>query len=199
MTLKPRDKRALALLAVAAAVMLLYRAISGGGGQAVAVAAPAESIPAAEHRLARVRRLASGGPGREQVLQQVSAELAGREKGLIQADTAAQAQAQLIEIVKRVARSQTPPIDLGGVEMAQQVNKLGEDYGEVQVSLPFLCHIEDLVNFLADLTRQPEALATTDLRLSLSDPKQKTIAVRLTVSGAVPKRLVPQRRAAQFP
>lgn len=197
MTLQSRDKRALLLLAVAASVMLAYLLLSGEDAS-TAVAAPVENIAAAEKRLAKVRKRAAQAPGLEQALRQVSGELAVREKGLIQADTAAQAQAQLIDILKRVARAQQPPIDLGGVELSRQITPLGEDYGEVQVSVPFLCRIEDLVNFLADLTRQPEALATTDLRVSVSDVKQKTIAVRLTVSGAVPKRLVPQKKAVQY-
>jgi hypothetical protein len=197
MKLQSRDKRALVLLAVAASVMLLYLALSGDGASS-AVAAPVDSIPAAEKRLARVRKRAAQAPGLEQALRQVSAELATREKGLIQADTAAQAQAQLIDIIKRVARAQQPPIDLGGVELSRQITQLGDNYGEVQVSLPFVCRIEDLVNFLADISRQPEALTTTDLRVSVSDVKQKTLAVRLTVAGAVPKRLIPQKKAVQF-
>lgn len=194
MKIERRDKRALAALAVAGVALLLYLAISGDGGQPRIVGA-AGSIPAAEGRLARVRQLAAGVSGREQVLQQVSSALAEREKGVIQADTAAQAQAQLVDVVKRVARSQTPPLEFGTVELSQQVVRLGEDYGEVQLSVPFTCRIDELLNFLADLTRQPEALATTELRVSAQDARQKTIAVRLTIAGVVPKRLVPQKKA----
>ncbi len=197
MSLQTRDKRALALLAAAAVIMLLYR-VASGGGEIVAVAQKADSIPAAFARLEKVRRQASGVAGREQVLKQVSAELAQREKGLIQAETAAQAQAQVMNVLKRVGAAQTPPLDLGVFEMNPQVPKLGEDYGEVQVTVPFTCHIEELVNFLADLTRQPEALATTDLRVTAADASQKTMTVRLTVAGLVPKRLVPQKRAGVY-
>lgn len=194
MKIERRDKRALAALAVAGVALLLYLVVSGEGGQPRIVGA-AGSIPAAEGRLARVRQLAAGVSGRERVLQQVSSALAEREKGVIQADTAAQAQAQLVDVVKRVARSQTPPLEFGTVELSQQVVRLGEDYGEVQLSVPFTCRIDELLNFLADLTRQPEALATTELRVSAQDARQKTIAVRLTIAGVVPKRLVPQKKA----
>jgi hypothetical protein len=192
--LERRDKRALAALAGVALVLALYVVFSGGSGQTAVVRASG-SIPLAEKRLARVRQLASGVAGREQVLKQVSAELAEREKGVIQADTAAQAQAQLVDIVKRVAMAQTPPLEFGTVELGQQVARLGEDYGEVQVSVPFTCHIDELLNFLADLTRHPEALALNDLRISAGDAKQKVILVRLTIAGVVPKRLVPQKKA----
>ncbi|MGA2325295.1 MAG: type II secretion system protein GspM [Bryobacteraceae bacterium] len=194
MKIERRDKRALAALAVAGVALLLYLVVSGEGGQPRIVGA-AGSIPAAEGRLARVRQLAAGVSGRERVLQQVSSALAEREKGVIQADTAAQAQAQLVDVVKRVARSQTPPLEFGTVELSQQVVRLGEDYGEVQLSVPFTCRIDELLNFLADLTRQPEALATTELRVSAQDARQKTIAARLTIAGVVPKRLVPQKKA----
>jgi hypothetical protein len=189
-----RDKRALAVLAGAGVVALLVYALFGASGTSQVVGA-ADSIPGAERRLARARRLAAGVPGQEQVLKQVSAELADREKGVIQADTAAQAQAQLLNVVKRVAASQSPPLEFGTVELGQQVARLGEDYGEVQISMPFTCHLDELLNFLADLTRQPEALASTDLRVSAQDAKQKTVAVRLTVAGIVPKRLVPLKKA----
>ena len=194
MKLGERDKRALAALAVAGVAALVVYALSGASATSQ-VAGAADSIPGAERRLARARRLAAGVPGQEQVLKQVSVELADREKGVIQADTAAQAQAQLLNIVKRVASSQGPPIDFGTVELGQQVARLGEDYGEVQISMPFTCHLDELLNFLADLTGQPEALATTDLRISAGDAKQKTVTVRLTVAGIVPKRLVPQKKA----
>ncbi len=192
MKLTKRDLRAVAALAAAAliaAIMLLLP----GGGQTTVVGAT-DSIPLAERRLARARQLASTVPGKEEVLKQLSAELAEREKGVIQAATAAQAQAQLLEIVRRVARSQTSPIELGSVELAQQVAKLGEDYGEVAITVPFTAKVEDLVNFMADLTRQPEAVATTTVSVVAGDARQKTVAVRLTIAGVVPRRLVPEKK-----
>jgi type II secretory pathway component PulM len=193
-SLQTRDKRALVGLGAAVVLLLLYLAFSGGSA-APAVVAATGSIPTAEKRLTRVRQLAAGVAGREQVLKQVSAELAAREKGVIQAATAAQAQAQLLDIVRRVAKAQTPPLDFGTVDLGKQISELGDNYGEVQISMPFTCHIEELINFLADLSKQPETLATEDLRIALQDPKQKTLLVRLTVAGVVPKRLVPQKKA----
>lgn len=194
MKIEQRDKRALLVLAVGCAVLVLYLALSGESGRPQVVGA-ADSIPSAERRLARVRQLAAGVSGRQDVLKQVSSELAQREQGVIQADTAAQAQAQLLDVIKRVAKAQTPPLEFGTVELGQQVARLGEDYGEVQVTVPFTCHIDELLNFLADLTRQPEALATNEMRVSAGDAKQKTMRVRLTIVGVVPKRLVPQKKA----
>ncbi len=197
MKLQKRDRRALLLLAGAGALFVILM-LSTGGTSTQPVLAGAATIPAAEHRLAVMRDLAATVPGKEQLLKQVTGELEQREKGIIQAQTAAQAQAQLLDVVRRVAKAQTPPIDFGTVELSQEVRKLG-GYGEVELSVPFACRIEDLVNFLAELARQPEAIATSEMRISGQDAKQKTIAVRLTVSGLVPARLIPEKKgAAQF-
>ena len=193
MKLQQRDRRAVAVLGVAVVLLLLYLAFSGRSGPPTVVGAT-DSIPSAERRLGRARKLAAGVAGRELVLKQVSAELAEREKGVIEAATAPQAQAQLLDVVKRLAKAQNPPLEFGTVELGQQIARLGEDYGEVQVTVPFTCHIEDLVNFMAELSRQPEALATNDVRVTFQDAKQKTIAVRLTIASVVPKRLVPQKK-----
>ncbi|MGE5567701.1 MAG: type II secretion system protein GspM [Rhodospirillales bacterium] len=193
MTLQQRDKRALAALAAAVCGVALFPVFSGRDTQP-AVVGMADSIPAAEKRLARVRQRAAGVEGREQLLKKVSAELAEREKGIIQAETAAQAQAQLLNIIKRIAADQPAPIEFGSVEMSKQVAKIDGGYGEVQVSLPFFCHIEDLLNFLADLGNQPELLAAKEIRIATADQKQKTINVRLTVAAIVPGRLVPEKK-----
>ena len=192
MRITARDRRALVLLGGAGALWLVLVLVGGGGGQAAAVGL-ANPIPAAERRLARMREQAATVPVQEQVLKRVTADLAAREQGILQAQTAAQAQAQVLEVVRRVARAQTPPIEFRTVELAQEVRRLG-DYGEVEISVPFTCRIEELLNFLADLTKQREAIATSEIRISAQDPKEKTITVRLTVSGVVPKRLVPEKK-----
>ncbi len=192
MTLGSRDKRALLLLGGAVAVFLVMW-FANGPSSPPAVVGKVESIPQAEARLARLRALAATVPGKQVWLDQTNAELAGREKGIFDAQTAAQAQAQLLDTVRRVGQAQTPPMQFGTVELSQEVKKLG-DYGEVQISVPFTCRIEELVNFLAELAAQPEALATHELRIAAKDEKQKTITVRLTVSGLVPKRLIPAKK-----
>jgi hypothetical protein len=51
-----------------------------------------------------------------------------------------------------------------------------------------------LVNFLAALSAQPELTATEEIRFGTSHPKQKTMPIRLTLSGLVARRLVPARK-----
>lgn len=192
MKLRTRDKRAAALLGAAAAVWILLAALLPGRREPAA-AAPSRPVPEAEQHLARLRQLAAGVRGQQELLEQVSAELAQREKGLIQADTGAQALAQLVEIVRRTGKAQAPPLEIKTAELGQ-ISRLSEDYGEVRVSVTFESRIEELLNVLAELTQQPEIVATTEMRISAANAKEKTLNVRLTVAGVVPRSLVPEKR-----
>ena len=193
MKLGKRDRRALLALG-AAALLIVVVDISRRGSQQAPVAATADSVATAEKRLRRVRQLAALLPPREAELKAATDQLAEREKGLIQADTLPQAQAQLVQVARRLTEAQSPPIDLRNVELGQ-ARPLGDDYGEVSVPLSFECRIEQLLNLLADLTSQPELLAPSGLRVTVADEKDKTINVRLTLSGVVPRRLLPAKRA----
>jgi hypothetical protein len=66
----------------------------------------------------------------------------------------------------------------------------------VRVGVPFTCHIEELLNLLADLANQPEAIAVDEMRVSAHDAKLKTISVRMVVSGVVPRRLIPEKKGS---
>ena len=192
MTLKQRDKRALAILAAAGLLIIILRFGLSEEAQ-TRVVAPSDSVAKAEKRLAKLRQLVASLPAREQDLRVVSADLAEREKGVIQAETAAQAQAQLLQVLRLQAGAQTPPIELRTAEMGQ-VRPLGDHYGEISLPVTFECRIEQLLNLLADVAAQPEILTTSELRISLASAKDKTVNVRLTVSGVAPRRLVPERK-----
>jgi hypothetical protein len=71
---------------------------------------------------------------------------------------------------------------------------LGADYGEVSVSVAFDCRIEQLVNFLAELTSEKALLATSDVRINSTNTKEKTLGVRLSLSGVIPRKLVPEQK-----
>lgn len=203
MTLTDRDRRALVILGGALLVGGLFywysnSSPSSSGSGSAKISAPVDSVDRTQKRLAMLRRQAATLPGKEAVLKQVSLELAEREKGLIPGDTAEQAQAQLLQIIKRVAQQQMPPLDLGQVELGRP-QPFGTAYGQVSVSVTVTCRIDELVNFLAALSAQPELAATEEIRFGTSHPKQKTMPVRLTVSGLVARRLVPVRKGlAEF-
>ncbi len=200
MTISDRDRRALIILGAAVVLGGIYywysnssSSSSSGGAK---ISAPVDSVDRSEKRLAMLRKQAAMLPGKQAVLKQVSLELAEREKGLIPGDTAEQAQAQLLQIVKRVAQQQTPPLDVGQVELGRP-RPFGTAYGQVSVSITLNCRIEELVNYLAALSAQPELTATEEIRFGSSHPKQKTMPIRLTISGLVVRRLVPERKNLQ--
>ena len=193
MTLQPRDRRALSVLAVALALFLIYWLASSSPSRAtVAAASPVDTIDRAEKRLATLKTVAATMQGRETVLKQASAELTDREKGLIPGGTADQAQAQLLQILDRVGKQQTPPLAIRQKELGVP-RGYGDSYGTVTVSVTIDCRIEELVNYLATLSAQPEIVATDEIRFGTAHPMQKTMPVRLTVSGMVPRALVPEK------
>lgn len=199
MTIQDRDKRALFLLAGALVLGAIYWvATSASTGGVKASVVPVDGIQRSQKRLAYLRAAMATIQGKETVLKQVSAELSEREKGLLPGDSAAQAQAQLLQVLQKVAKSQTPPLEVRQVEFAQP-RSFGDAYGLVTVSVTVDARIDELVNLLASLSAQPEAVATEEIRFGTANPRQKNMPVRLTVSGAVPRKLVPQKKGpAQF-
>lgn len=195
MTLSERDRRALLILGFAAIGVLIYVLVTDSPSGETDT--PVESISASEKRLERMRVLSAQVPGREEIYKQVSAQLAGREKRVLQADTAAQAQAQLLQTIRRVARAQSPAVEIRASEFGN-VRPLGDHYGEASVSVTIECGIEQLLNIVTELTSQPEITAVNELRIYSANQKQKTTNVRLSVSAVVPRRLVPERKGAAF-
>ena len=193
MTITGRERRALILLAIAVPVIAIFVATSKDSTAPAVVAPSTESIPAAEQRLARMRQSVARVPGKQEVLRQAAFELSQREKGLLDADTAPQAVEQLAGIVRKIARAQAPPVEIRNMELSQP-QAYGDAYGLITVAVSTECRIEQLVNMMADLSARPELVATNDMRISVGNPKEKTVNVRLSVAGLVPRRLVPQRR-----
>lgn len=194
--LSERDQKALKLLAGAllvAAVIYFWP-----DGAAVAdTAGGANATEVLEKRLTKARALLLQVPDKQALLKQAQADLAAREKGLLPGDTAAQAQAQLFQILRRVGRAQGPPIEVRANEMGQ-ARAFGDDYGEVTVSVSFECGIEQLVNLLADLGAQPELLATNEIRVGQATGPEKMLPVRLSISGIVPRKLIPEKKGLGF-
>lgn len=190
MNLTTRDRRAIVLLGAGLLTVLVLRFGVYRDSQTTVVEAK-DSIPLAEKRLARLRQAQMLVPAKKAALKTVSAAVAQREKGIIQAPTAQQVQAHLLETIRRVGK--TEGIEVRGGEFPE-VRPLGEEYGEAAVSVNFECRIEQLVNFLAALTQEPELLATNEVRVSSGNSKAKTVGVRLTLAGVVPRNLVPVKK-----
>jgi hypothetical protein len=192
-SLSERDRRALIVLAVGLVVSaVLYFGFSAdsGASNVVATAVGKDSAGLAQQRLVRLRQIAGTVPAREAVLKQTAADLADREHGILHADTAPQAQAALLEIARRLAKDEQ--IDLRGGDFGAP--KVVGDYGLVSATVTFECHVEQLVNFLADLSKEPELVAPSEERVTSGDPKNKTMNVRMVLAGVVAKKLVPEKK-----
>lgn len=194
--MKLNDKRTLAVTFTLLVITLIVRFGMSGDNTPAAVA-PAETVQQAEARVALLRQKAATVPGREVVFKQAAAELESREKGIVKADTKAQAQAQLLQLTQTVA--QANGIEIKGMEEYRD-RPLTADYGEVSVTVSFTCAIEQLVNFMAALGDQPQILATNEIRIAGGGDKKKNIQVRMNVAAVVPRKLLPAEKkgAAAF-
>ncbi|HLG99968.1 MAG TPA: type II secretion system protein GspM [Bryobacteraceae bacterium] len=192
MTVNNRDKRALRFLAIALVLAFLYWIATRSPSPAAGVAAAVDTPERAERRLTALRTALATVDGKEAVLKQAAAELADREKGLIPGDTANQAQAQLLQIIHRVAAQQTPPLEVRQAEFVQP-KPYGDAYGIVSVAVSLDCRTDELINLVAGLSQQPELVATDDFRGGTASPKTKSMPMRITVSGLVPRKLVPKK------
>jgi hypothetical protein len=185
------DRRLLIVLAMLVVAVGARFAFFSGASAPVVVAA-VDNIPLAEKRLQKLREQAATLPAREALLKQVTEELAVREKGIIQADTAPQAQAYLLDTIHRIASQNG--FDARGADQLTEPKPLGDAYGVVSVTESFTCAIEQLVNFLAQLDSQPEIIATNEIHISGGREKNKTVQVRVSLSGVVARKLVPVRK-----
>jgi type II secretion system (T2SS) protein M len=192
MTLQPRDRRALALLVAAGSIWIVADRLWTPGSAPAVVAPAGNAVTLAETRLTRLRQAAATVASKEDILKQVSADLDAREKAMIIAETAAQAQAQLLQIVRGLGAAENPPVEIRSTEL-NPIRALGEAYGEASVSVQIECRMDQLVNLLAAVQARTELVATHDLRVLSANAKDKTVRVRLSVSGVVPRSLAPAK------
>jgi hypothetical protein len=191
MTISSRDRKALIALAATVTVVLILRyTVLSDNATTVPGARDPDSIALAEQRATRLRQMAALTPARETVMKQVASDVADRERGLIPGDTAAQAQAAVLEVARRVGKGNE--IDIRGGDFPAP-KQFGE-YGLVYTTITFECHIEQLVNFLADLSRQTELVVPSEERVTAGQAKQKIINVRMILAGAVAKKLIPEKK-----
>jgi Tfp pilus assembly protein PilO len=196
MTLQDRDKRALQILAIAAVPGLIWFFWPASDSAVKPVAIAVANTPAGlEQQLQRLRIKESQVPVKLGLAKDLQGQLAAREKGLIIADTLPQAQAILAQTVRQVARQEG--FDFRNVSIGAPAI-MGGEYGLISVQISAECSIEQVVNFLADLTKRSELMSTEDMRINLANPKNKSLQFSATISGLVPKSLVHEKRPGVF-
>lgn len=191
--MQARDRRALAYLGVALVLSGIYRFWPADTGVEQIQATP-ESVDVAEQRLARLRDIAATIPAKQEIVTQVTSELAIREQGLIKAETGPQAQAQLIQILRRLGTDEAPAVEIRATQLGA-LAPLDDFYGAANVTVQLTCRIEQLINFLAAISAQPELIVTQNLQITSANASDKNVQVRLTVAGIVPHDLVAEPEA----
>ena len=193
MNISDRDRRAIKILAWTTLPGLLFwfwpSATSDDAKPAVA--STANTAVGLEQQLQRLRVKESHIPEKQARLKDLQAQLDVREKGLIVADTLPQSQAQLAQALRATARQEG--FELRSLNVTPASIYAGE-YGQIGIQVGAECQIDQVVNFLADLTRRPELLATDDIRINLVNAKAKILQFSVHVTGLVPKNLVPEKR-----
>jgi hypothetical protein len=195
MTLSPSFRRTLAWVVVSGVTTLIWSYWQSSTPSTMAVAST-DTVGMAEKHLAKLREAAATVPQKQEILKLLQGDLAVREKGIINADTAQQAQAQIIQVLRKLGNDENPRVEIRSQEFGGAVRPLGDVYGEAFVSVQIECGIDQLVNIMVGLAARPELIASNELRVTSSSPKNKTIGVRLTVSGIVPRKLVPGKKGA---
>jgi hypothetical protein len=192
MTIGDRDKRALKIFACVAVPGLIWFFWPTSDDSVKPVAIAIANTPAGlEQQLQRLRGKEAQIPAKLGLVKDLQSQLSVREKGLIVADTLPQTQAMLTQILHQVARQEG--FDFRSVSMAPP-SILGGEYGQIAAQISAECTIEQLINFLADLTKRPELMSTEEMRINMFNPKNKILSFGVTISGLVPKRLVPEKR-----
>jgi hypothetical protein len=189
-TVTARDRKALTILAAAVVIWALLQFVVFPDKSAPSAAVVSTSSAQLRQRLALLRQTAAVLPVREALLKQSNADLADRERGIIQADTAAQAQSELLQTAVRVGKANQLEVRSGDFAAPRAFG----NYGIVYASITFDCHIEQLLNFLADLTREQQLIVPSEERIVTGNQKEKTMSVRMVLAGVVAKKLIPERK-----
>jgi len=188
--LSKRDRTALMLLGGAVGIYLLLQFVVLRDNNAPDSAAVSMSTDQLRQRVARLRQIAASLPVREALLKQTDADLAERERGVIQAATAAEAQSEVVQTAQRIGKANEIDVHSGDFPAPRAFG----DYAIVYTNISFDCHIEQLLNFLADLTREPQLIVPSEERITATNPKDKTMTVRMLLAGVVAKKLLPEKK-----
>lgn len=189
-----RDRRALVLLVLCAALFsAVYFWPQNGTASVVGTAFTPEQM---EQRILKLRRMAAAAPGRQEALKKAQDHLGRIEQGMLHAGSVSQAQAQMLEIVRRVAGAQPETFALRGTEFGAP-RPLGSAYGEVVMTVLVDCPVEQLITFLVDLSNQNGLIAVSEIQVGQAAGNRKILPLRLTLTAVVPRSLVPEKKGGQ--
>jgi Tfp pilus assembly protein PilO len=177
-----RDKRALTIAGIAAAIFLLL----AYGAFPVWDAWQAErgGLPVREQTLRKFREAVESRPLREAENATLEARLREAEAGLLTGDTPAIAGAELREWIQQLAADSSMEIVSSQFLPARP---LGNDYWQVPLGVQLKGRFDSLLNFLKACGSGAKTLSVARLQIQRVGDAQKSVQVNLTVAGILPR------------
>jgi len=177
-----RDKRALTIAGIAAAIFLLL----AYGAFPVWDAWQAErgGLPVREQTLRKFREAVESRPLREAENATLEARLREAEAGLLTGDTPAIAGAELREWIQQLAADSSMEIVSSQFLPARP---LGNDYWQVPLGVQMKGRLDSLLNFLKACGSGAKTLSVARLQIQRLGDAQKSVQVNLTVAGVLPR------------
>jgi len=177
-----RDKRALGIAAMAAAVFLALE--FGLLPMWDRVQAERDGLAVREQTFLKFRQAVASQAEREAETALLQAQLREAETGLLSGETPAIASAALRELVQQLAAE-------AGMEVRSSqflaARPLGEDYLLIPLGVQLRGRIEGLTGFLRACETGATALSVSQLNIQSAGDAEKNLTVTLTVAGILPR------------
>jgi hypothetical protein len=139
-----------------------------------------ENIPMQEKKLGKYKEVVASVPLRTSEASKVEALLHTAERGLLESKTASLASAELQDLLKQIAMTQS--IDFRSSDFLP-VKAISADYAEVPIGLQFQCKVDQLANLMRELSIHTKYLRVVRLTIQGASGKEKNIVVGLQVAG----------------
>ena len=184
-SLSARDRRALVVLAAAAALFLLLELVMlPTMNSAKKLGA---TLPLREKTLRKYWQMVARAADQKKELQGMQVRVAEAEKGLLSNSTPALAAAELQEVIKQLMAKQGMEMRNAAFRPVRVLKVAGATYNVVPLSLSFGCRLNQLTSFLlaAQSSRKALALDQLSIRALPSHPgrPQKMVAVQMVIRG----------------
>ena len=184
-SLNPREKRALAAMALAAALFLLLEFLVLPWMDSAEKLRAA--LPLKEKTLRKYQQRVALAGARETDWQSLQTRLAEGEKGLLDSRAPAVASAELQELVKQLMAQQGIEMRSADFLPARALKPAAVGYSAVPLSLGFECTLDQLANFLLAARGSSKMLALEQLAISAVPPRpdrpRKLVSVRVVIRG----------------
>jgi type II secretion system (T2SS) protein M len=139
-----------------------------------------DNLPVAERKLDKYRAVARNAELRRTEASSADARLQEAERRLLTSETTALASAELQQLAKQLTTAESIDIRSNNFLPAKPV---GGQYMQVPLGLQFQCRLDQLVNFLNDVSGHQKRLAVSKLFIQALGGKDKQLSVTMELAG----------------